>query len=216
MNIWSAVGSLFQKSGDHFKDFMQIIEVFYQKCEDHDFCIFVEIARRIWLRRNRWIHEGLFTHPNEMASVAKRAVEEFQNIRLGAHSNLDESNEWDQRWENPPLGWIKVNCDAVLDVKQGLMGMGFVLRDHGGMIRVARSITQQGFLGPASAEALAVFLAIQLCQSSGVQKIIVEGDAQTIINDINKDGKQESRYRHIIDDIKILLLSLTEWRAQHV
>jgi ribonuclease HI len=42
----------------------------------------------------------------------------------------------------------------------------------------ARSVTKQGFLEPASAEAQAVLLAIQLCQASGVQKIIVEGDAQ--------------------------------------
>ena len=83
-------------------------------------------------------------------------------------------------------------------------------------MRVARRVTQQGFLDPTSAEALAVFLAIQQCQSSGVQKIIVEGDAQTIINAINTDGKHESRYRHIIEDIKILLLSFTEWQAQHV
>jgi hypothetical protein len=44
--------------------------------------------------------------------------------------------------------------------------------------------------------------------ASGVQKIKVEGDAQAIINDINKEGRQESRYGHIIDDIKVLLLSL--------
>ena len=120
-------------------------------------------------------------------------MEEFQNIRLGAHSNHGKSNEQDRRWEKSPLGWIKVNCDAALDIKQGIMGMGVVLRDHGGMMRVARSVTQQGFLDPVSTEAQAVFLAIQLCQVSGVQKIIVEGDAQAIINDINKDGKQESR-----------------------
>jgi hypothetical protein len=58
MDVWSASGSIFQKSGSQCQDFIQLLDNFYQRCEGIDFCIFAETARRIWFRRKKWIHKG--------------------------------------------------------------------------------------------------------------------------------------------------------------
>jgi hypothetical protein len=72
---------VFQKSVPLGHDFLQVVEFFYQKCEGGDFCLFVETAKKIWFRRNKLIHEGLFTHLSDVAWVAIRAVEDYDKLR---------------------------------------------------------------------------------------------------------------------------------------
>lgn len=78
------------------------------------------------------------------------------------------------------------------------------------------SRSRQGYLEPTTAEAMAVFFAVQLCQECGVQKLIVEGDAQTVINDLKREEEHGNRFGHIIDDTKLLLGSFIDWQANHV
>lgn len=33
------------------------------------------------------------------------------------------------RWTKPPVGWLKTNWDAAIDVKGKKMGLGVVVRD---------------------------------------------------------------------------------------
>jgi hypothetical protein len=48
-----------------------------EKCEQEEFQTFVCVARRIWLRRNEFLHEGS-SHPNRVLSHAVAALQEYQ------------------------------------------------------------------------------------------------------------------------------------------
>lgn len=54
----------------------------FKKGEGNDVEIFVETARWIWFRRNAWIHEGRFTHPNEIVRGAICVVHDFLKLNL--------------------------------------------------------------------------------------------------------------------------------------
>lgn len=47
----------------------------------------------------------------------------------------------ERRCAKPPFGWVKVNCDAALEVHHVRMGVGIVIRDHEGVVIAARSFT---------------------------------------------------------------------------
>ncbi|XP_059453388.1 uncharacterized protein LOC132183934 [Corylus avellana] len=66
MDVWSGGSRTFQKFIPLSSDLLLLAEGIYQKCEREEFTIFVETLRKIWFRRNRWIHEGVFTPPNEV------------------------------------------------------------------------------------------------------------------------------------------------------
>jgi hypothetical protein len=38
---------------------------------------FVETARKLWFRRDAWIHEGIFSHPNELMRANSAYIDEF-------------------------------------------------------------------------------------------------------------------------------------------
>jgi hypothetical protein len=92
----------------------------------------VETARKIWFRRNKWIHDGLFTPPNEVSRSAHAAVKDYQ--RCNDPKNEEEVNKEMEimKWTRPPQGWYKINCDVAIDTKKAKMGVGLILRDHNG------------------------------------------------------------------------------------
>jgi hypothetical protein len=61
MDVWSVGLWLFQKFVSAASDFLLLAEDIFQKSEGNEFAIFVETARKIWFRINKWIHDGLFT-----------------------------------------------------------------------------------------------------------------------------------------------------------
>jgi hypothetical protein len=85
------------KNGKQYWDFMQISKEFLLNGKEDIFCIFAETTQRIWFRRNRWIHDGCFTHTSEVATAAKRVVEEFKNINSNGTVAKDDLEEWERR-----------------------------------------------------------------------------------------------------------------------
>lgn len=156
----------------------------FQKGVGHEIEIFIETARHLWARRNKWIHERVFTHPNGIVHAVGNAVDEVQQINMAKIPKHTHQVEVQQQWQKPPKGWLKVNCDAALDVRNGRFGVGVLVRDHEGRVKAARSVTKSGFLEPTAAEALALFEGVRLCKDLGILNLIVEGDAQVVVNPI--------------------------------
>jgi hypothetical protein len=66
-------------------------------------------ARQIWLRRNEWIHDETFSHPNELILGVHQKLDDFHIINKKEEGGaiLREVS----RWKVPESGWMKVNCD---------------------------------------------------------------------------------------------------------
>jgi hypothetical protein len=62
-----------------------------QSCEEDEFRLFVEIARRVWFRRNETVHGGPFAHLTALVQQAGEALNDFSvanNREVVPFSNL--------------------------------------------------------------------------------------------------------------------------------
>jgi hypothetical protein len=89
-DVWGASQRVFQKSSFIVPDFFHVAELLYVKCGEDDFRLFAEIARKIWMRRNAYIYEGTFTHPNGIVRDAERAVNEYEQVNKRRANNLQK------------------------------------------------------------------------------------------------------------------------------
>ena len=187
------------------------------KCDPQEFQLFVGIARRIWLRRNSLIHEGIFAHPNEIIHSANTALSDFhQGQELFTTGESQVIPSLSCTWTAPPLGWVKANWDAAIMEKTGLVGLGVVIRDHQGNMVAAKSLTRTGLLEPVIAEAVAALIEIQISHELGYSTVWFEGDAKIIVDAILSNETDWSRKRHLVDDIRVDLKHFTHWKLSYM
>ncbi|XP_059429127.1 uncharacterized protein LOC132162934 [Corylus avellana] len=197
--------------------FRQIVESVFNKCGKDEVRLFAGTARRIWLRRNDYVHGGLFTHPTALLQGALHSMEEFSEITKleGPRPSLLAVTV-SRCWTAPCPRWLKVNWDASFQLSSGRMGFGAVVRDEQGTVKAAISKTMVGRLDPSVAEGRALLVAIGLCKEMGFRDIQFEGDAQVVINAVNSAETDWSRIGLMVTDIKRELETLSQWRMQFV
>jgi hypothetical protein len=61
---WCAGCVKLQKSTINGSQFLQVVEEIFLTCDLQEIEQFVGMARRLWLRRNEFLHDGQFRHPN--------------------------------------------------------------------------------------------------------------------------------------------------------
>jgi hypothetical protein len=215
-DVWSAGGPIFQKSHFEGPKFLQVVEGMHERCDSEDFHLFAGISRRVWLRRNAFIHEGAFSHPNSIIEQARQELVLLKTLTEGETGNAPPVGDPPSTsWKAPPQGWLKANWDAGLDRKNGRVGLGVVIRDHLGKMWAAKSQTRHGFLDPSAAEAWAARMAVQLCIEMGTRQVQLEGDAMNVIAAINAEGGDTGEWGQITGDIHCLLRNFSQWEMKY-
>jgi ribonuclease HI len=101
-------------------------------------------ARRIWLRQNAHVFQGIFVHPNEVYNATITSLAEFKRCNkkepVPHKLGLVEHRSRPTSWTPTPAGVIKVNWDASLNVKKGWTCQGIIARDNNGFCMGARSV----------------------------------------------------------------------------
>jgi ribonuclease HI len=121
-----------------------------------------------------------------------------------------------QKWETPSHGWFKANWDATLGRNTGRLGVGIVIRDHHRELCAAKSWTRPGFLDPTAMEAMAAYMAIKMCTALGLQQIQLEGDAQKVVDAVNRLASIESQWGQLATDIISCLHNFQRWEMKYV
>jgi hypothetical protein len=133
-------------------------------------------ARRIWLRRNSFVFEGNFAHPNAVYNEAVTSFEEFKRCNLketgSSPQALGEHRISTLSWSPPPAGVIKVNWDAYLNVTKGWIGLGITPRDSSCFCLRVGSVTKQVQVPPKMAEVMAALQAVQFSKEVGFMDVI--------------------------------------------
>jgi ribonuclease HI/ribosomal protein L37AE/L43A len=216
-DVWGGACIIMQKSHFQELEFLRIAEGMERRCTVEEFQNFVVVARRIWLRRNKLIHEGTFSHPNAIIGQATTALKEYHHAQM--ESKAEEAPRGQAQsggWEAPQLGWHKVNWDAALGVHSGKMGLGVVIRDHMGRLVAARSLSRQGGFDPDAAEAIAALVATQIARELGIQRAWFEGDAKIVVDAVNSMEADWSRIGHLVDDVRLELGKFYQWKMTYI
>lgn len=185
MDVWSEGVQKFQKSTHRGPSFLQVVEDMFSTCDEEEMRLFVGMAQRIWLRRNEIVHRGVFSSPKEIILRMQGAVLGFQAAY--EHRVISEGVDKPVHWVNPPKGWVLVNWDAAIQKDKGWVGIGVLLRDHIGNMIMAKSLTWQGYLGSAEAEALTAVITAQTCRSCGIDRVLFVEDAKRVVDAINNE-----------------------------
>ncbi|XP_059429236.1 uncharacterized protein LOC132163053 [Corylus avellana] len=215
-DVWSVGNAKFQKNVYAGPDFLQVVDGMLRKCSGVEFQQFVGVARRIWHRRNEFVHGGSFIHPSYVLKQALQLSEDFNNLLMTSQESSTPVCSGMLKWQPPPSGWYKVNWDAGIDRRHGRLGLGALIRDSQGNLVAAKSLSHSGLLDPTSAKALAALMAIKLCKAWGFHNLKMESDAKVLVDAVNSTEVDDSSKGHLVADIKLCLVGLQAWKLVYI
>jgi ribonuclease HI len=216
-DVWSECNGKLQKRKCGGDDFMELLESLRQCLNEEEMHLMVTVARQIWLRRNKMVFEGEFQSPSALVRLARDQVEAFDNAtrRLSDPQERDSATV-ENAWEKPPNGVVKINWDGAVDSPNGKVGMGAIARDQNGNVIAMVCGGRQYVTDPVMAEALALCEAVELSNRVAAQKLILEGDAATVIHAVNQVELCRGEYGQLINGAKQLLNQGCQWQVRHV
>lgn len=105
------------------------------------------------------------------------------------------------KWKPPPVGCLKINCDSSLDLHAGKAGVGIIIRDHLGSVLECAALRKRAIDFVPTLEAMAIFYGLKLAVNRGADHIIVESDAEMLINNIKHGVPTCSVFGNFVDGI---------------
>jgi ribonuclease HI len=202
-DVWCCGPISLQKSHGQGLCFAELLEMVINRCSRKEVELFAVMARRIWLRRNDVVHGGFLTHPSRVIAEAVTALEDFHRV------NGEQTSERrliavveETRWQPPQGNMIKINWDAAIDNKNGVVGVGVIARDAQGCCVSAYSVTMNMTVSPATAKALAALHATIFAREKEFTGVLFEGDAANIVAAVNSSNPCESSFGHFVEDVK--------------
>ncbi|XP_059462829.1 uncharacterized protein LOC132191757 [Corylus avellana] len=158
----------------------------------------------------------LVTRLSRSVALQGQAVYDYEKANQPEHQKNAFTTQRQVLWTKPEAGWIKVNVDAALNKKEGVMGFGLVMRDQEGTFLAAKCIRKRGLWESVVAEALALYHETVFGREKGVQHIVIKGDAKQITYAIHEKGLNTSMVGHLIGDVKLNLNIFPRWQVNHV
>ncbi|KAF5472125.1 hypothetical protein F2P56_008865 [Juglans regia] len=120
------------------------------------------------------------------------------------------------RWEHPPPRVFKLNVDRVIFQNQHSASIGAVLRDCKGEVLMAISKKETKVSDPTGVEMLAIFRALQLSMHMGIHHLIIESDASTLVEELQKSAPPMALVGNVIKDTKELMHCFQSCEVRHV
>ncbi|KAF5468365.1 hypothetical protein F2P56_012522 [Juglans regia] len=175
---------------------------------------FAVVARKIWWRRNKFLFEGTFAHPNAVVREARGTldmlVEEESRLARG------QTNTQVEDWQAPPSNWIKLNWDSAVDKVNGVIGVGVTVRDSIGYTIATKQTNKILFPDPLLAEAFGALKAVQFGVELGLSQVVVEGDSLQVINALRSDIEGCNSVSMYVSEAKLILQNFAKWEVSHV
>ncbi|KAL0007192.1 hypothetical protein SO802_008694 [Lithocarpus litseifolius] len=113
-------------------------------------------------------------------------------------------------------GWYKVNADKAVFKELSSCGVGVVIRKNKGQMMGAMSKKMELPLGALEVEAKAVEEGIMLAKDLGFKRIIIEGDAQTMMMALSDHNSPPSSVQMIIEEAKRWRPVFSARRSKHL
>jgi len=197
-------------------DGLDFLRQLWAKLEGDDLFIALSMARMIWLRRNELAFSNQFTTP----LILLRQVLESVDIFLVANQQKALENVAQEtvcsQWTPLPPGWLKANWDAALDIGNNRMGVGIMVRDDAGSVKVAHAKSFPYINDPKVAEAIGAWQVMSLCYDRGWTSIILEGDAGNVVGALRRNAPCWKSYGQLIEATQRRITEIGQAQIQHV
>lgn len=196
-----------------FKDLMSHL---FTILDEEEMAIFAVTVYQLWQKRNSLVFEGKFMDPNALLQVVNQQSMDFKAANQKVDEGIVVESHIESQWRAPPLHVFKANWDAIVDKVNCKVGVGVIVRDWTGKVIASLRSQRAFFLDAYLAEAFAALKAVILDKQLGLQRILLEGDAQKVVNDIKGAADQWSSAGLMVSNIRLLLQHFQHWSVSFV
>ncbi|XP_043717635.1 uncharacterized protein LOC122665544 [Telopea speciosissima] len=162
----------------------------------------------LWCVRNDQVFNGKVWTPLDVLHTAEMAYQEFFNAALksnalsetGVIGSMPGSRFNGSQWSPPPVGVVKVDCDAAFIKDTAKGGLGVIFRDHTGAVLRARSIPIM-LSSVIHGEIMAIRSALLLALDLGYKNLVVVSDSRDAILFIEGSKSPSWEMEGLVDDV---------------
>ncbi|KAJ8900653.1 hypothetical protein K2173_025430 [Erythroxylum novogranatense] len=160
----------------------------------------------LWSARNQKVWHHHHTPPMGVVLMASRVLHEWLDVKAKPSVSSTHGESAARTWSRPPAGKLKINSDASVIGRTGMIGGGMVCRDSLGSFIAARTWSGNGCMDSLLAEALAFREALTWAVSKRWHSFIIESDSKLLVNAVNSVSySDDSQLGLIIFDCKSLI-----------
>ncbi|KAA3476340.1 reverse transcriptase [Gossypium australe] len=186
----------------------------FTEAEEHHRNIIAISTWSLWYCRNKLMHEGTKTQMQEILGFIRGYMMEIEVSRKKLQPQVRPNLQ--ELWRPPEIGIIKINFDASFQIRERLAITAVIARDAMGVILGAETYLVEDTVDSFVAEARACERAVLLAKSRGFQRLVVEGDALTVIKSIKRKNHEKSILKSITQHINQLGLCFDEISYHYV
>ncbi|XP_042962566.1 uncharacterized protein LOC122296834 [Carya illinoinensis] len=187
-DVWNQGGEKVQKMSHHSDFFFDIWSITVASIDPPDLTEIAITTRRIWTRRNEFIHGKGLKHPTCVYQQAKTEMTDYMEALKEPTTSNGKAPAKTPTWSRPDAEGFKVNWDSAINLREGKIGIGVLIRDHQGRVIGALHANRPLKGSSFDAEAYGVLLAAIFCRDLGLKSIYLEGDAKQVV-DLLKNHK---------------------------
>ncbi|KAF5465338.1 hypothetical protein F2P56_015356 [Juglans regia] len=215
-DVWSQCTKSIQKRHFSHMDFLEIFEAMAEGMTFECMQEFVMVAKQVWWRRNDFIFNQRFRHPNQVTMVANENIRMMKDLEMQKNESSTSINSNSVIWQPPPFLFYKFNWDAAVDKIRAKVGIGIVVRDCEGRIIAIMRRKQSLLPLPALAEAFGALIAVNFALDLGLTKTIFEGDSLQTVQALKQEEDQLSSFGMYVSEAKMKLSNFESWNVTHI
>ena len=161
----------------------------------------------IWQERNIIREEGRRRPVELIARYAKTYIHEHRLEAEREQIRASRLVRRGERWQKPPVEFLKLNCDACFKSCSSSGSWGFLIRDSDGDVVITGRGKVDQLLNAFQGELIACLQGIQTAIELGIGKLIVETDAKMVVQALSSNAFDDSAVGVLVAEIKSLASS---------
>ena len=169
------------------------------------------IVWNLWNNRNNLVWNNKSNNAYWIISLAVNNLSQWQHARIMSNSQRRMTiTNISTRWTKPEARWHKCNVDAAVFSHDNCIGIGCIVRDEDGRMVTAKNSKVCGDVNSATAEAISCRKALSWLKYLGFNKVIIESNAQVVVQAMLSAKEVFSYFGFVIEDCKSFVKDLGE------
>lgn len=120
------------------------------------------------------------------------------------------------RWQTPPLGFVKINFDGAVFKDTNMSSVGVVIRDNNGAVLASFSENIPQAYKADKIEALAAMKALSFAHELGFRSAVLKGDSLRLIQALKSEVHSLSPLGLLLEDVKVYARNFVRLLYSHV